>query len=122
MAKTKDTERKIIKIPSGSYGMNLMMSGRWDYSFESGRIVEIYGHNGSGKSTTAWHIGQNALLSYRKAGIKTNVNICDAEFKLDESYLQKVISEKDYNLKRENICEEIWGWVFDGLNKGEKSL
>jgi len=120
--RTKKSEDKIIKIPTGSYNLNMALSGCWDWAMESKRVIELYGHNGSGKSTLSWEIAEQARLAYKKAGIQTKVNIVDAEFKLDENYLQKIIEKKNYNLIKENICEEIWWKIEDWIKAGEKII
>lgn len=117
----KKKSSEILRLPSGSFSLNLAMSGHWDWAVESRRMMEIYGPSASGKSTLSQEMGKAFLKEYRDAGYKgIKINICDAEFKLDEPYLQRIIPSKDYILKRENICEEIWWWIEDQLKKGEK--
>lgn len=120
LKKKKREKNDIIKIPSGSYNMNMAGSGCYDFCFESKRVLEIYGEQQSGKSTIAWHIMNEAHKIYNKLGIKTDIIIIDAEYKLDETYLQRVIKKENYQLERENVCEEIFDKIFEKIEEGHR--
>lgn len=122
LKKKKREKTDIIKISSGSYNMNLAGSGCWDWCFESKRVLEIYGEQQSGKSTIAWQIMAEAHKIYNKLGIKTDVIIIDAEYKLDETYLQRIINKENYQLIRENICEKIFDKIHEKIIEEKQKL
>ncbi|MAB79185.1 MAG: recombinase RecA [Planctomycetes bacterium] len=68
-------------ISSGSPSLDMALGGK---GFPRGRIVEIYGPEGSGKTTLALHVIANAQL---EGGICAFV---DAEHALDPSYARKL--------------------------------
>lgn len=71
-----DTLKKIPRIPSGSIGLDLALSG----GYAKGRIIEIYGPESSGKTTLALH----AIRECQKQGGKCA--FIDMEHALDATY------------------------------------
>jgi len=71
----------VERISSGSISLDVALGGT---GFPIGRVVEIYGPEGSGKTTVALHVVANAQ---KKGGICAFV---DAEHALDPAYARKL--------------------------------
>jgi recombination protein RecA len=72
---------KILGIPTGSLGLDLALGGQ---GIPSGRVVEIYGPESSGKTTLALHVVAQAQ---RRGGIAAFI---DAEHALDPTWAKKL--------------------------------
>lgn len=70
----------VKKIDSGIVGLNMILGGGWPM----GRITELYGGEGGGKSTIALH----AIASAQAAGHKCL--FIDAEYSFSPSYAQHI--------------------------------
>jgi recombination protein RecA len=75
------TNEKVKSISTGSLGLDIALGIG---GVPKGRIVEIYGHEGSGKTTIALHIIASAQ---KKGGICAFI---DAEHALDVKYAEKI--------------------------------
>ncbi|MCZ6597870.1 MAG: recombinase RecA [Planctomycetota bacterium] len=73
--------RELPRISSGSISLDLALGGK---GFPRGRVVEIFGPEGSGKTTLALHVVASAQ---REGGICAYV---DAEHALDPAYARKL--------------------------------
>lgn len=95
----------ISTFHSGSYLMDIVLGG----GFPEGRVVEIYGPESSGKTTTALH----AIAEVQKKG--EIAAFIDAEHALDVSYAAKLgvdtenllLSQPDFGEQALQIAEEL---------------
>jgi recombination protein RecA len=96
---------QISTFHSGSYVMDLILG--WGYP--EGRVIEMYGHESSGKTTIALH----AIAEVQKRG--EIAAFIDAEHALDPHYARKLwvdvdnllLSQPDYGEQALQIAEEL---------------
>jgi len=91
LAKTDTTVRFPYQIPSGSIGLDIALGpirklpdGRWQTGFAPGRMLEIFGPEGSGKSTLCMQLMANAQAMGMLGGY------VDMEHALDMKYAQQL--------------------------------
>lgn len=75
----------VEKVTSGSFGLDVALGGGW----ARGRIVEVYGSEGSGKTTLTLH----AIAEIQQAG--GLAAFIDAEHALDPDYAQAIGVDMD---------------------------
>ena len=100
------TVEKVDAIPSGSIGLNLAMGIG---GYPKGRVVEIYGHESSGKTTLSLH----AIAECQKGG--GIAAFIDAEHAFDRFYAEKlgvdlaelVISQPDNGEQALEIADNL---------------
>lgn len=96
---------QVSTFHSGSYVMDLILG--WGYP--EGRVIEMYGHESSGKTTIALH----AIAEVQKRG--ELAAFIDAEHALDPHYARKLwvdvdnllLSQPDYGEQALQIAEEL---------------
>ncbi len=96
---------QISTFHSGSYVLDLILWG----GYPEGRVVEMYGHESSGKTTIALH----AIAEVQKRG--ELAAFIDAEHALDPHYARKLgvdvdnllLSQPDYGEQALQIAEEL---------------
>ncbi len=96
---------QISTFHSGSYVMDLILGG-W---YPEGRVIEIYGHESSGKTTIALHAIAEVQKRWEIAAF------IDAEHALDPHYARKLgvdidnllLSQPDYGEQALQIAEEL---------------
>ena len=94
-----DNKKKINVdiIPTGSLGLDMALMGGWP----QGRIIEIYGHESSGKTTIALHAVAEAQ---KKDGVCAFI---DAEHALSPEYAQKLgVKTKDLIISQPDNGEQ----------------
>ena len=94
-----DNKKKINVdiIPTGSLGLDMALMGGWP----QGRIIEIYGHESSGKTTIALHAVAEAQ---KKDGVCAFI---DAEHALSREYAQKLgVKTKDLIISQPDNGEQ----------------
>ena len=78
-----DSEREPLKrILSGCDSLDDALGGGWPL----GRIVEIYGSEGSGKTTLCYH----AIKSFQESDVDGEVAWVDSEFSFDPDYAEQI--------------------------------
>ncbi len=96
----------VESVSTGSLGLDLALGVG---GLPKGRIVELYGHESSGKTTLALHVVANAQKS---GGVAAFI---DAEHALDPAYAQRigvdlgelVVSQPSSGEEALTICEEL---------------
>ena len=102
----EDSRGDIETIPTGAMSLDLALGVG---GLPKGRIVELYGHESSGKTTLALHVAANA----QKAG--GTAAFIDAEHALDPTYARKIgvdldnliVSQPSSGEEALSICEEL---------------
>jgi recombination protein RecA len=100
------TAMQVEAISTGSIGLDVALGVG---GVPKGRVVEIYGHESSGKTTLALHI----IAEAQKAG--GSCAFIDAEHALDPSYAKKLgvdtdsllISQPDFGEQALEICDTL---------------
>jgi recombination protein RecA len=103
-------------LSSGSYKLNLALSGNILVGFAMGRIVEIYGPEQSGKSTLTFHI----LAEAQKRGLSTLY--IDLENALDLQYASKILDLKKLGIAQPDFAEQTLSLVETSLKNGFKVI
>ena len=102
-------EKRVIKgVSTGSLQLNYELSGNPFIGFAWGKIVELYGPYGSGKTTLALHV----IEECQRLGLKT-VYI-DAEHASDPTYMKAIgidlkklsFSQPDFGEQGLQVCEK----------------
>ncbi len=101
-----EARHDVAVVPTGALGLDLALGVG---GFPRGRIVELYGHESSGKTTLALHAVANA----QKAG--GTAAFIDAEHALDPGYARKIgvkldeliVSQPSSGEEALTICEEL---------------
>ena len=94
---------KIEKFPSGSFLLDLDLKGGW----AKGTLIEIFGENQSGKTTTAIH----AVAEHQKKYPEEPILWVDLEKVYDSYYFKQIgidISEDKFILLRPSSGEDTW--------------
>ena len=94
---------KIEKFPSGSFLLDLDLKGGW----AKGTLIEIFGENQSGKSTTVIH----AVAEHQKKYPEEPILWVDLEKVYDPYYFKQIgidISEDKFILLRPSSGEDTW--------------
>ena len=105
MKMNENANKNIMRFPSGSLSLDLALGG----GMPSGRIIEIYGPESSGKTTLSLH----SVAEVQKAGGRTA--FIDAEHALDIQYAKKIgvdidsllVSQPDCGEEALEICETL---------------
>ena len=84
-----DLEEPKIWASSGNYVLNHILSGRFGRGFPAGRISQIFGDSGSGKS----FLMAKAIADAQKEGYM--VAVIDSEQAVSQDYLQKIGVDTD---------------------------
>jgi RecA/RadA recombinase len=79
-----DLEEPKIWANSGNYVLNHILSGRFSRGYPAGRITQIFGESGSGKS----YLVSKAIVEAQKDGYM--VVILDSEQAMSHDYLEKI--------------------------------
>lgn len=93
-------------VSSGSLAVNMILSGRYDYGFRLGRIVELYGPEQSGKTTISLH----CIADAQKRGL-----VCafiDAENSFDPTYAENIGVDLNSLVTQQSVSGEE---VFEGI-------
>ena len=101
-----EAKRDVEAVSTGALGLDLALGVG---GLPKGRIIELYGHESSGKTTLALH----AVANVQKAG--GTAAFIDAEHALDPSYAKKigvdlaglVVSQPSSGEEALTICEEL---------------
>jgi recombination protein RecA len=101
-----EAQKGIEVISTGALSLDLALGAG---GLPKGRIVELYGHESSGKTTLALHVIANA----QRAG--GNAAFIDAEHALDAAYARKIgvdldeliVSQPNSGEEALTICEEL---------------
>jgi len=101
-------KRPIKGVSTGSLQLNYELSGNPFVGFSWGKIVELYGPFGSGKTTLALHVIEEAQR------LDLKVMYIDAEHALDPNYMQAIgidlrklsFSQPDFGEQGLRICEK----------------
>ena len=101
-----EARRDVEAVSTGALGLDLALGVG---GLPKGRIIELYGHESSGKTTLALH----AVANVQKAG--GTAAFIDAEHALDPSYAKKigvdlaglVVSQPSSGEEALTICEEL---------------
>ena len=94
---------KIEKFPSGSFLLDLDLKGGW----AKGTLIEIFGENQSGKTTTVIH----AVAEHQKKYPEEPILWVDLEKVYDPYYFKQIgidISEDKFILLRPSSGEDTW--------------
>ena len=94
---------KIEKFPSGSFLLDLDLKGGW----AKGTLIEIFGENQSGKTTTVIH----AVAEHQKKYQEEPILWVDLEKVYDPYYFKQIgidISEDKFILLRPSSGEDTW--------------
>ena len=94
---------KIEKFPSGSFLLDLDLKGGW----AKGTLIEIFGENQSGKTTTVIH----AVAEHQKKYPEEPILWVDLEKVYDSYYFKQIgidISEDKFILLRPSSGEDTW--------------
>ena len=94
---------KIEKFPSGSFLLDLDLKGGW----AKGTLIEIFGENQSGKTTTVIH----AVAEHQKKYPEEPILWIDLEKVYDPYYFKQIgidISEDKFILLRPSSGEDTW--------------
>ena len=94
---------KIEKFPSGSFLLDLDIKGGW----AKGTLIEIFGENQSGKTTTVIH----AVAEHQKKYPEAPILWVDLEKVYDPYYFKQIgidISEDKFILLRPSSGEDTW--------------
>ena len=94
---------KIEKFPSGSFLLDLDLKGGW----AKGTLIEIFGENQSGKTTTVIH----AVAEHQKKYPEEPILWVDLEKVYDPYYFKQIgidISENKFILLRPSSGEDTW--------------
>ncbi len=102
----EDSRGDIETIATGAMSLDLALGVG---GLPKGRIVELYGHESSGKTTLALHVAANAQ---KAGGVAAFI---DAEHALDPSYARKIgvdldnliVSQPSSGEEALSICEEL---------------
>ena len=101
-----EARRDVEAVSTGALGLDLALGVG---GLPKGRIIELYGHESSGKTTLALH----AVANVQKAG--GTAAFIDAEHALDPGYAKKigvelaglVVSQPSSGEEARTICEEL---------------
>ncbi len=102
----EDAQREVEAVSTGALSLDLALGVG---GLPKGRIVELYGHESSGKTTLALHVVANV----QKAG--GTAAFIDAEHALDPSYARRIgvdldnliVSQPSSGEEALTICEEL---------------
>ena len=100
------SEKNIECVPTGALSLDMALGIG---GLPKGRIVELYGHESSGKTTLALHVAANAQ---KAGGVAAFI---DAEHALDPTYAAKIgvdldnliVSQPSSGEEALCICEEL---------------
>ena len=102
----EEAKKDVPVIPTGAFSLDLALGVG---GLPKGRIIELYGHESSGKTTLALHVVANAQ---KKGGAAAFI---DAEHALDPGYAKKigvdlenlVVSQPNSGEEALTICEQL---------------
>lgn len=109
--------REVLRIPFSSCRLNYMTYG----GLPIGRVIEFYGSDGSGKTTTALDVAGQA----QKMFPDKKVLICDIEHTFDTEWATKLgvnIEDILYFDPDSMGAEEVFNTLIELINSGEISL
>lgn len=105
---------KIEKIPTGSYKLDALFGG-----YPEGRITEIYGNEGSGKTTLSLH----AIAQCQKKYPDKKIIFVDSEFAFDSDYAKNIgIDVNKLVFYQSNYAEETLEVIRKLIESGEVAL
>ena len=119
----KTSENKITKfvperyLSSGSYELNRILSGHHKFGMLRGRLMEVYGPEGSGKTTLTLHFAAEATRR------KINTFFIDAEHAIDEYYAKSIgVDMKYFKIFQPETIEDSFEISWELLNKFDYKL
>lgn len=114
---TKGAKSVKSGLSSGSIMLNMILSGNPRVGYAWGRIIELYGPEGSGKTTLAL----SAIAEAQKLGLP--VMYIDAEHALDPRYMEKIgINLEEMSLIQPDFGEQSLEGVVQSIKAGYKLI
>jgi len=108
-----DLEEPGIWVSSGNYVLNHILSGRFSRGYPGGRITQLFGESGSGKS----FLVASAIAKAQQDGYM--IIIIDSEQAMSQDYLSKIGVDTDPNMLmtvQAYTVEETQDIIVDVLN------
>jgi len=113
----RDAEQVKSGLSSGSFMLNMALSGNPRVGYVWGRIIELYGPEQSGKTTLALH----AVAEAQKLDVPCMY--IDAEHALDPGYMERIgINLEDLSLIQPDYGEQSLEGVIQSIKAGYKLI
>jgi recombination protein RecA len=110
-------------LSSGSYLLNVRMSGNPFIGYVWGRIAELYGPEGGGKTTMALHAIYEAQKLEAESGESIPCVYIDAEQTLDPLYAESLgIDLNNLSISQVSVCEDVFELIESLIRNGCKVI